>query len=82
MDAGTKETMPWVLWWHAVTTEAIRQGGDAEIVRSLHARAALWFQAGEPVWLAASGIRQLAVGHVRAAREDSERAVIRAALRR
>jgi hypothetical protein len=75
---GTKTTMPLHIWLHSVELTAIRHGASVAGVESVHAKLVLWFNAGEPVWMAAGSLLQLARGYDRAQRENADgRAVIR-----
>lgn len=65
---ATNETAPWLLWAHAVELSAIRSGANAEIVhkseriRAVMARA---YRNGEPVWMAADEVKQIALAEGR-----------------
>ena len=57
-QAGTKDTAPKHIWMHEVFCAALAKGADAEIAKDpvWGARIELWFQSGEPVWMAADGL--------------------------
>lgn len=78
---ATKETMPRHIWIHEVTMAAIGAGAAAEGIQELKAKLIMWYEAGEPVWMAASGIAQMVKSravHVRAEKEASNlRRIIR-----
>jgi hypothetical protein len=86
-DPGTKETVPWGIWSHEVEIAALALGADAAAIRAVKAgegrsRLQRWYQAGEPIWMAADGLKQLAAGMSRAKREsDDGLSFIRAAAR-
>ncbi len=75
----TNETMPWHLWLDAVLGEA---GTSVEDAAPHRVRLRRSFQAGEPVWMAAEGLR-FCVDRMRreAKGHDDGRAAIRAAYR-
>ncbi len=66
---GTKVTMPMHIWMHSVELTAIRHGASVAGVESAHGKLVAWFNAGEPVWMAAGSLLQLARGFDRAKRE-------------
>jgi hypothetical protein len=79
MNTATKETMPRHIWMHSVITEV---GCTVEQAMDTCGRERLnrWYNAGEPVWMAVSGLRQFVEGAKRAARmvdETAQRAVLR-----
>lgn len=76
----TKDTTPFHIWSHEVELAAIHAGADAEAVRAVRGKLRAWYNAGEPIWMAADGLKQLARGYVLATREDSDARVIRQAI--
>lgn len=74
-----RETMPWHIWHHEVLCAAGISAKDAELHRE---RLQRWYQAGEPVWMAADGLRQVATRVARELQHDDGRAAIRAAYRK
>lgn len=53
----TNETTPYLIWLHEATLAAIRKGADAEVVRAVAGEfAPTWYQAGEPIWMAADSL--------------------------
>jgi hypothetical protein len=60
-NTSTNETCPRHIWQHEVSTLAIRAGADADIVRELIKDVGVrWYNAGEPVWMAAHDIAVIA----------------------
>lgn len=74
---ATIETTPSHLWMSAVIEMARCEVKDSEPHRE---RLWAWFRAGEPVWMAADGLRQLLRGERIAAAEERERRVIAAGI--
>lgn len=72
---ATNATTPFVFWRHHVLVAAGVSHEQAEPQRE---RLALWYRSGEPVSMAADGLKQFVRGAERAARED--RTTVRAAL--
>jgi hypothetical protein len=66
VNQGTCDTMPWLLWSDAVLTDS---GASYEASKPHRARLQRWFNAGEPVWMAADGLKQLVAWTERAKRE-------------
>lgn len=77
MNNAHNETTPWHIWFDAVCTELAHKGLDGEAVRAQKPLALKWYQAGEPVWMAVSGlalvVRQTAI----ATRADNEARCLR-----
>lgn len=69
---GTKATMPIHIWLHSVELTAIRHGASVAGLESAHAKLISWFNAGEPVWMAADALLQWARGYDRAQREQAD----------
>ena len=69
---GTKTTMPMHIWMHSVELTAIRHGASVSGVESAHSKLVTWFNAGEPVWMAAGSLLQMARGFDRAQREQAD----------
>jgi hypothetical protein len=69
---GTKATMPLHIWMHSVELTAIRHGASVAGVESAHAKIVSWFNAGEPVWMAAGSLLELARGYDRAQLEQAD----------
>jgi hypothetical protein len=78
VNNGTCETTPIHIWMHEVLSAAKASHEESKPHR---ARLQLWYRSGEPVWMAADGLRQLVSGAQSAKREvggvDELRAVIR-----
>jgi len=53
---GTKDTMPYHQWKHAVIVDAHVSEADAHQFAGRE-RIKLWFEAGEPVWMAADALK-------------------------
>ncbi len=68
-DTGTCETMPKHQWLHNVTVAA---GVPAVVAEEHAAKLTLWFNSGEPVWLAADGLRLINKYSVIEERADKE----------
>jgi hypothetical protein len=77
----TRETTPWHIWFDNVCTAAIAAGTDGAIVQELKPTALKWYQAGEPVWMAADGLRFVAKRRVIEARAERETNGLRARIR-
>jgi hypothetical protein len=79
-DPGTKTTVPFHIWKHNVQIAAIAQGAPGELVMQLgdeitacgQPRLALWYNTGEPIWMAAQSLAFLAKGHALHARAESD----------
>lgn len=56
---ATNETAPWHLWRYAVLAVSDATAADG---RAHAEKLTRWYQAGEPVWMAADGLRQLVRG--------------------
>jgi hypothetical protein len=69
---GTKATMPMHIWLHSGELTALRNGASVAGVESAHAKLVAWFNAGEPVWMAAGSLLELAKGYDRAQREQAD----------
>lgn len=79
---GTKITMPMHIWMHSVELTALRHGASLAGIESAHGKVVSWFNAGEPVWMAAGSLLQMARGFDRAQREQADGfAYIRSAAR-
>lgn len=72
----TNETTSWLIWESAVWDAAIAAVGNSSWVeearKTQRHRLVLWYQAGEPIWMAADGLRQIANG-LRLAERDRSR---------
>jgi hypothetical protein len=78
INTSTNETCPRHIWQHEVSTLAIRAGADADIVRDLIKDVGVrWYNAGEPVWMAAHDIAVIAKRRKLEQRADREVAVLR-----
>lgn len=79
----TNETTPRHIWMSEVESEALRlsPGCDAELFRDVDVRCKLnrWYDAGEPVWMAASGLRDMVRAISIEHRAQSDARVIRSA---
>lgn len=71
-NEATNETAPFHIWKHEVQMAAIALGAASESVMACCAKLQTWYQAGEPVWMAADGLKQLAQGLESAKRSDAD----------
>ncbi len=80
---STAETTPFIIWKHEVECEAVRLGADVASVRESHrARIIRAYQAGEPVWMVAAELRDVAFAFAKTKRtQDGSHSLIRAANR-
>jgi hypothetical protein len=82
---ATNGTTPWHIWEHHVSMGVAALGLDLEAARSTYeqnrSRVQLWYSAGEPVWMAVDGMKQLIKGAIVARRSDGEVAALRAAVK-
>jgi hypothetical protein len=69
---GTNRTMPLHIWLHSVILTAIRHGATNEGAESARQKAVFYYTAGEPVWMAAQSVLELARGFERARRENAD----------
>lgn len=69
---GTKATMPARIWNYSVELTAIRHGASLVGIDASRHKLAPWFNAGEPVWMAADSLLQLARGYDRCQREHAD----------
>ena len=78
MNAATKDTTPWTIWFDAVVCAA--KVGVHDIAPEVRARMQRAYQAGEAVWMAADEltlrVRQGTLAH----REGAEMRVLRSAI--
>lgn len=79
-NPATAETCPLHIWKHEVILDAGMPAiDDPEWRQTMNARLISWYQAGEPVWMAASALLQFARGYIRAQTDQRAREAIRAA---
>jgi hypothetical protein len=64
--------MPWHIWQDETVLTALRAGADREGVNACQHRLQRMYQAGEPVYMAADALKQLARGWALAEHEDNE----------
>lgn len=72
-DCGSKDSMSLVHWIDAVICAA---RVSVEQSRPHRSRLHLWFNTGEPVWMAADSLKAFVRGHEISDRLDSERRII------
>lgn len=77
-DTGTNDTMPKHHWLHNVLAEA---GVTAEQAKTEAERLTRWYNAGEPVWMAANGLREFFQDRAIHEREDRDWSGAKAAIR-
>lgn len=80
-NLATRETAPYHIWLHSVLTDAgvSFEQAEAAVTRD---RLVRWYQAGEPVWMAADGARDMVRGAaIAAAAAKDGLDVLRAAYR-
>lgn len=84
MNRATRDTCPLHIWKHEVHTAAIAAGADAEVIREseINAMVIRWYQAGEPVWMAADSLVFVAKRHAIEKRADREVEGLRRAVRK
>lgn len=73
-SGATRESSPFHIWLDNVIGLAGASRADAEPHLS---RLSLWFNAGEPAWMAADGLKQLVRGARLVARDDGDRRALR-----
>ncbi len=54
-NESTNETCPRHIWMHEVILAAIRNGADADLCRECP-YLSLWYNSGEPIWMATDGL--------------------------
>jgi len=86
MNTGTNDTTPCHIWKQDVTLLAIRGGADVEIIAGCSDFLNRWYNAGEPIWMAAQSLTFVAKERARARRGvggnvEALRVAVRAGLR-
>lgn len=81
-DPGTKDTVPYHIWAHEVEAAAIKSGAEGRFVRAERAenkgRMRRWYEAGEPIWMAADTLKAFAKGQKIAHNEGSHKRAVAA----
>src|SRR5690606_16525517 len=75
-NQSTNETCPIHIWKHEVQVAALALGGDAETMREsdINEMVVRWYEAGEPVWMAADSLAFVSKQRAKANRAESEAA--------
>lgn len=76
-DNGTKTTTPRHIWIYAVELGAIKAGAKADSVKAVRSKLFAWYEAGEPIWMAIDGLKQLARGYDIAERDEADARAMR-----
>lgn len=74
MNESRRNSCPLHIWKHEVCLAAIGKGADAELVRDaeINAMVLRWYEAGEPVWMAAESLAFLVKQREKLKRAEAE----------